>query len=328
MKINYLLFLVLLLLTPVSVVAQTKNIDQSIDLDIKFKHNNNSVYLKRRYLINQQKNIKDLSSQQLDKVAKIIENHYLNKKNIADLPTQFTLQESIKIQNIFLRLLMLKSGKIIGYKAGLTNKKIQTRFNTNQPVLGSLLEKMLLPSGTTISPEFGAIPMLEGDLIVRVKNEDINQAKTAEEVLQSLDTVIPFLELPDLMYAKNVQLNKEMLIAINVGARLGIIGQAIALEATKEWYNRLNNIQVIITDQSGQKLAKGNSKALLGDPLKVVLWIKNQLQSQGKSLQKGDLLSLGSITPLIPVKAGQTISANYIGLNKNSQIQISVHFDD
>ena len=66
--------------------------------------------------------------------------------------------------------------------------------------------------------------------------------------------------------------------------------------------------------ETGKRLASGQSHALLGDPLNVVLWIKNQLRKQGKSLKKGDLLSLGTITPLTPAKAGKSIRAEYIGL--------------
>ncbi|MGB5595837.1 MAG: hydratase, partial [Crocosphaera sp.] len=72
---------------------------------------------------------------------------------------------------------------------------------------------------------------------------------------------------------------------------------------------------------------QGNSNALLGNPLNVVFWLKEQLNSQGKTLQKGDLLSLGTITPLIPVKAGKTITAEYQGLQEDQIIEISVTFE-
>jgi 2-keto-4-pentenoate hydratase len=167
--------------------------------------------------------------------------------------------------------------------------------------------------------------------MVRVGSEKINKAKTPAETLQYLDAVIPFLELPDLIYAPTVKVNGSLLQAINAGARLGIVGQSIPLSRGERpfaptWGKRLNQIEVIIFEESGKELARGKSSALLGDPLEVVFWIKNQLQQQGKSLKKGDLLSLGSITPLIPVVAGNTIYARYIGLIPNRPIDISVRF--
>ena len=83
---------------------------------------------------------------------------------------------------------------------------------------GTLLEKMLLKNGTVLPADFDARPMCEDDLIVRVGSDSINQAKTVEEALRCIDAVIPFIELPDLVYAEVVKINGSALIAINVGA--------------------------------------------------------------------------------------------------------------
>ncbi len=56
---------------------------------------------------------------------------------------------------------------------------------------------MLLPSGSIVPANFGARPLFEGDLIVRVGSDAINDATTRQEVLAALDAVIPFIELPD-----------------------------------------------------------------------------------------------------------------------------------
>jgi 2-keto-4-pentenoate hydratase len=258
--------------------------------------------------------------------ARQLTESYFTKIPVEIVPSSLTPEQGSAVQAEFVRFLKPHLGNIIGYKAALTNKVIQERFNVSQPVLGVLLEKMLLTSGTTVSANFGAVPRLEGDLMVRVGSEKINKAKTPVETLQCLDAVIPFLELPDLIYAPNVKVNGSLLQAINAGARLGIVGQPIPLNASEGWEKRLNQIEVIIFDESGKELARGKSSALLGDPLEVVFWIKNNLQQQGKSLKKGDLLSLGSITPLLPVAPGKTIYTRYIGLMPNRPLDIFVHF--
>ncbi|MEA5534210.1 hydratase [Crocosphaera sp. XPORK-15E] len=263
-----------------------------------------------------------LSSVETQKIVEILVNAYREKKAIANFTYSLTLQQAQEIQDQLIQLLIPSQGNIIGYKAGLTNAKAQEMFKVSEPVLGRLLEQMLLPSGAKVPAKFGAIPMIEGDLIVRVSSEKINEAKTPEETLKYLDAVIPFLELPDLVYDKNVQLNGEKLIAINVGARLGIVGKPITLSTDK-----LMNIQITLIDESGEIIAQGDSKALLGDPLKSVFWIKETSNNQGKILKKGDLLSLGSMTPLIPVKPGKTITAKYQGLEQNKTTEIYVIFE-
>lgn len=253
--------------------------------------------------------------------------HYFNRIPLANTPPELTITEAEQLRDRFVERLTPILGQGIGYKAGLTSATAQERFNVSHPLRGILLEQMLLPSGSILSANFGASPLFEGDLIVRVGSEAINQATTRQEVLASLDAVIPFIELPDLVYESGLKLDAADLIAINVGARLGIVGEPIPLAPTPEWQARLGNIQLVILDETGKELATGKSNALLGHPLDVVLWLKNDLKSVGKQLKKGDLLSLGTITPLMPVQSGQTIRAQYFGLSEQGVIEISVNFE-
>ncbi|GBF82910.1 2-keto-4-pentenoate hydratase [Aphanothece sacrum] len=326
-KIKFLSVFFLLLLNPIFTPEQTKEVKKTESFFLTRYKYNNRIGLKNKGLsFNGDSSLPTLTNPETESLAQTLFEHYLKKQPVLTFPNDLSLKQAETIQKKLVKLLIPSQGQLIGYKAGLTNQKIQEKFKVSQPVLGRILKQMILPSGVTLPPNFAAIPRLEGDLIVRVKSEGINQAKTPQEILKNLDAIIPFLELPDLVYTKDLELNGAMLVAVNVGARLGIVGTPILLQSTEKWQNKLNNIQVIIVDQSGQELAQGHSKNLLGDPLKVVLWIKDKLHSQGKSLKKGDLLSLGSITPVIPIKPGTTIYGQYLGLNPDKKIEISVNF--
>ena len=240
---------------------------------------------------------------------------------------QFNLERARRVQNQFVENLVPHLGEIVGYKAALTNAQAQKKFQVSQPLPGIILERMLLKNGAIVPANFGSVPMLEGDLMVRVGSEDINTATNSREILASLDAVIPFMELPDLMYSQNVPLNAPALLAINVGARLGILGEAIPLTNSNQGEKDLAQIKLVILDQEGKELATGESSILLGHPLQVVIWLRDELKMQGIFLKKGDLLSLGSITPLIPVKPGMSIKAQYFGLGTAEPVTVSVNFD-
>jgi 2-keto-4-pentenoate hydratase len=83
--------------------------------------------------------------------------------------------------------------------------------------------------------DFGARPVFEADLLVVVKDAAIHQAKTHLEVLKSLSLVIPFIELPDLLVAEGEKLSGPLLVSLNVGARLGVVGKSIPVQATPEF---------------------------------------------------------------------------------------------
>lgn len=228
----------------------------------------------------------------------------------------------------FNALLGARLGKVVGYKAGLTNPAVQKRFNTDKPVWGKLYEGMVRPGGSTVPAAFGARPLYEADLLVRVKDAAINHARTPEEVLQHIDQVIPFIELPDLVVQAPPQLNGAGVGAINVGARLGIAGQPIAVPATRgERYallDALERMTVQLTDHSGALLASGKGSDILGHPLNAVVWLAQALQQEEITLQPGDLVSLGSFSPLLPPRAGLSVTATYLGLPGAQPVQ--VHF--
>jgi len=212
--------------------------------------------------------------------------------------------------------------RIVGYKAGLTNRALQERFGVASPVRGALLEKMLLKDGADVPANFGARPVYEPDLLVVVRDAGIQQAKTHLDVLRSLTLVIPFIELPDLMVADGEKLSAPLIVSLNVGARLGVMGKGIPARATPEFAAALAAMRVVVVDQKGAELASGSGAAILGNPLNAVLWLAQDLDRSGIKLKPGDLLSLGSFTAPMQPRPGLAVTVRYEGLPGNPQVSM------
>jgi 2-keto-4-pentenoate hydratase len=253
-------------------------------------------------------------------------NQFLKKIPLAALDPNLTLEQAVKVQEDFVKALIPSFGEAVGYKAGLTNPAVQKVFGVTHPVRGTLLKNMILKSGSEVPADFGAAPVYEGDFILRVGSERINEAGTPEEALKSIDTAIPFIELPDLAFAKGVKINGPALVAMNVGARFGIAGDPIPVKDSKEWMDRLKNFKLQILDEKGTVLAEGQGSALMEHPLNAVLWIRDSLKAEGKKLKKGDLLSLGSLSKLTPPAPNTVVRAKFIDLDPRGPVEISVRF--
>jgi 2-keto-4-pentenoate hydratase len=212
--------------------------------------------------------------------------------------------------------------RIVGYKAGLTSKAVQERFGVSNPVRGVLLEKMLLADGADVPADFGARPVFEADLLVEVTGEPLPQVKTPAGVLRTLVRVMPFIELPDLGVAEGEKLSAPLITFLNVGARLGVVGKPVRVEATQAFADALANMRVIVTDQDGKELARGSGAAILGHPLNAVMWLHEDLARGRVPLKKGDVLSLGSFTPPLTPKAGTTVTVRYEGLPGNPAVSV------
>lgn len=260
-----------------------------------------------------------------DDGAKLAE-AFLKKAPIPSYDPNMTMDQAMKIQGDFVKAIGPTFGKVVGYKAGLTNPNVQKAFGVSAPLRGTLMEKMLLKSGATIEAAFGARPLYEGDLILRVGDEAINSAATPMEALKGIDAAIPFIELPDLVYAKDVKINGPMLAAVNVAARYGIVGEPIPVQATPEWMDRLKSFKCQIYDKGGTLLVEAPGSSLMDHPINVVLWIRDSLKADGIRLRKGDLLSLGTITKLTPTAPDTVVRARYVGLDPKGPVEISVNF--
>ncbi|MCA0327143.1 MAG: fumarylacetoacetate hydrolase [Proteobacteria bacterium] len=221
-------------------------------------------------------------------------------------------------------------GPLVGYKAGLTNPAVQKRFAYDKPVWGALYQDMLLPSGAEVAADFGARPLFEADMLVRVKSAAINTAKTPAEVLAHIDQVIPFIELPDLVVETPAppKLVGTGVSAINVGARLGVTGTPIAVPTDPAGQARLSDqlrdMQVRLVDGTGKELGKGKGSDVLGHPLNAVVWLAGALREAGLSLQPGQVVSLGSFSPLVPAKGGIKATVHYDGLSGAQPVSVTL----
>ena len=210
-------------------------------------------------------------------------------------------------------------GPVIGYKAGLTSKPAQDRFGATEPVQGLLFRNMMLEDGAALNAPWGAIPMVEADLVLVVADEAINSAATPEEALAHISAIRPFIELPDLTLAKDQPFTAETITAMGVGTRLGILGAPVAVEDPAAMARMLEEMSVTMRDAAGGMLVQAPGRAVLGNPVNAALW----LRSKGVKFKAGDLISVGSFGPLFPPRAGKGgVSVTYDGLPGNPVVRV------
>jgi len=243
------------------------------------------------------------------------------KEPIRGLPIGLSMRDAECGRRRLVEKLEAHENRIVGYKAGLTNAKMQAQFGATSPVRGVLLEKMLLTDGADVQFDFGARPMFEADLIVVVKDAAIHKAKTHLEVLRALSMVVPFIELPDLLVAEGEKLSAPLLVSLNAGARLGVVGKGIPVQATPAFAEALASMRVIVTDR-GKELASGTGTAILDHPLNAVLWLAQDLEKSRIRLKAGDVLSLGSFTTPLAPRPGLTVTVRYEGLPGNPVVTV------
>jgi 2-keto-4-pentenoate hydratase len=244
---------------------------------------------------------------------------YFAKTPAKALAVNGNMADALCTQKKLVAALEKKLGPIVGYKAGLTSKAAQETFGASEPVRGVLLRDMLLNNGAEVPKNYGARPLFEADLVLVVGDAAINNAKTAEEAIHHISAVRPFIELPDLMYAKGEPINARTLTANNVAARLGVMGAPVLVGDGKAMLKDLKDMTVHVVAADSKVIAEAPGAAVLGNPINSVLW----LRAKGVEFKAGDLISVGSFGPLMPLskaKGGATVS--YAGLPGNPSVRV------
>jgi 2-keto-4-pentenoate hydratase len=211
----------------------------------------------------------------------------------------------------------------LGFKLGLTNPAIQQRFGIDYPIRGAIFHTTLrAASGAEIEARFAAVPVLEADMLVRIGMGGVEAGLNDHAALiRHIDQVIPFIELPDLVYAPDYRPSLGDVLAINVGARLGVVGRPIAVTRSADFIAALGQMSVSL-HQDGREISRAPGAAILGHPLNALAWIARDLARDGRPLRAGDMVSLGAFSPPQPVVVGQAWVARYEGLGEAQDVLV------
>jgi 2-keto-4-pentenoate hydratase len=234
-------------------------------------------------------------------------------------PAGLSMPDALCARERLVAVLAQPWGDQVGWKVGLTNPAAQQRFGVPHPVAGAIFHGTIRErSGAELPAGFGIAPAVESDLLVRIRDEGVNEAgDDPVALLRHIEAVVPFIELPDLVYSGGaVPWSGPLLVSINVGARLGVLGEDIPAEATPEFAARLGAMTVTLADDT-RELSRAPGSALLGHPLNALAWLVRDLREQGRRLRPGEYVSLGGFSPALPVTPGRTYTATYDGLAAN-----------
>lgn len=215
-----------------------------------------------------------------------------------------TIGDSYAIQKEVLAAKLAAGGRLRGHKIGLTSKAMQGIQGINEPDYGFLLDDMFHADGDTIPVSRYIVPRVEVELAFILNKPLKGPGITMHDVLRATEYVQPALEIVDgrTMYPRRIVDN----IADNA-ASAGIIlgGRPVRpLDIDLRWVGCLLYRNGVIEET-------GVSAGVLGHPARGVEWLANKLAPFDTALEAGQVVLAGSFTRTVPVKAGDTIHADF-----------------
>lgn len=228
---------------------------------------------------------------------------------------------------------------LAGYKVALGSSGAQALFGLPEPVVGVLFSDTLLNNGAVIYRSAGLNLAYEPDLIAVVKSADINTATTIKEVAAHIDTLVAFLEVPDLL-TKLEPAAGFAFIASNAAVRWGVVGDSIAARSDQAFIDSLALMQVITIDSQGAQLSSAKGSSVMGHPYNAIVFLLEKLRKNNRTLKAGDSISLGAFAKPKPLAFESNrndvnvnaytnkITVNYSGIDGVAMLSVTANFVD
>jgi 2-keto-4-pentenoate hydratase len=216
------------------------------------------------------------------------------------------------VQTINTRFWEGEGRRIVGRKAGLTAKAVQTQLGVDQPDFGVLFEDMRVCDGGTLDPAKTLQPKAEAE-IAFVLGADLPDADTTvEQVAAAVASVHAAIEIVDsriadwkISFADTVADNGSS--AFFVLAENGLPLTGLDLEGA-----------AMEMDVGGKTASTGVGAAALGNPLNAAAWLAQTLARKGEPLKAGDILLAGALGPMVALTPGDHVQARIAGIGECS----------
>ena len=198
--------------------------------------------------------------------------------------------------------------RIVGKKVGLTSIAVQRQLGVDQPDFGILFDDMEFLTASEIPASTLLQPKVEAEVAFVVGSDLAKEPPSWGEFLRAIAYALPAIEIVDSAIA-DWKITLIDTVADNASAALYVLGdQPVDVGS-------LQLAQVEMTmDCGGKTVSEGRGEFCLGHPLRAAWWLARTMASRGAPMRAGEVIMSGALGPMVPVHAGQEVTARLSSL--------------
>ena len=212
------------------------------------------------------------------------------------------------VQEINTRFWQAQGRRIVGRKAGLTAKAVQTQLGVDQPDFGALFDDMRVADGGRLDPARTLQPKAEAEIAFVLGADLPSPETTAEQAAAAISSVHAAIEIVDSRIA-DWKITFADTVADNGSSAFFVLSDAGKPLAGLDIYTA-----GMVMEVNGVITSTGVGAAALGHPLNAAAWLARTLAARGQPLKAGDILLAGALGPMVALKPGDHVVARVGGL--------------
>jgi len=231
-----------------------------------------------------------------------------------------TVDDAYAIQLRGRALRVGRGARVVGRKVGLTSAAMQTLLGVDEPDFGYLTDAMIRRGGDPIPLAGLVAPRVEAEIAFRLGTRVAGADVDLDTAIAAIAEVAPALEVVDSRVA-DWRIALPDTVADNASSGLAVLGEfrprgeldLAAVEMT---------MRVRHADGS-EKEESGPGSAVLGHPVRALVWLARALASYGEGIEAGEIVIPGAMARAVSIGAGAAVHADFTGLG-----QVAAHFDE
>jgi 2-keto-4-pentenoate hydratase len=232
-------------------------------------------------------------------------------KNLKKINIPKTTEEAYKFQADYQSY---SNYELIGWKIAATSNEGQKHIGVDGPIAGRLIKERLVKSGDKLSLFKNQMKVVEAEFSFKLSKDFIkrNIPYTYSEVIEAIEHICPAIEIPDSRFLNFNKVGKNLLIIDNACAGEYILGNT----PSKIWKHlNIKNFKVGCY-KNNKFVGYGIGSNVLGDPVKALTWLINELNNYNIILYSGQTVLTGTCIKPIKVKKGDHIIMDFFELGK------------
>ncbi|WP_432135084.1 MULTISPECIES: 2-keto-4-pentenoate hydratase [unclassified Streptomyces] len=213
------------------------------------------------------------------------------------------LEAAYRVQAAVIARRVAAGARVVGHKAGVTSKAMQEQMGVGEPDSGVLLDDMVLPTGGVLERSVLMRPRVEAEIAFRLGCDLGGPRVGLEEARAAVKEVFLALEVIDTRFT-GWRMTVADSIADNASCARVVTGHPVPLDTGMDLA-----AEPLVVSVGGAAVVTGEGRAVLGDPLRALVWLAGRLHRVGGGLRAGQLALAGAVHASLPLEAPSTVHA-------------------
>ena len=227
---------------------------------------------------------------------------------LTDEVPDMTVEDAYRIQLLNAKRRLDRGERLIGMKIGLTSQAMQKMLNVDVPDYGHLFDSMLLTNGQVCHVDQLIQPRAEGEISFCLQKTLKGPGVTVADVYEATKYVVPSIEIVD-SRIQDWKIKLQDTVADNGSSARLMVGSAMTPIERVDM-----KLTGMVMEKNGELINSGCAAEVWGNPAAAVAALANMLSDFGIELKAGSIVMAGALTGMIPVEAGDVVTASFHGM--------------